>query len=97
MLQGDLAGMMHFHPLAPLLGPMIGWILVHGLLVEVGKLKPKGRGDLLDRLPQAAWIGILVLFFGLWIARIQGWIGGLPNPLFEPDQSLLFGGTWPDG
>jgi hypothetical protein len=89
--------MVHFHPLAPLLGPFLGWILLHGLLVEFGKLEPRGRTDLMDRLPKAAWIGILVLFIGVWIARIMGVMGGLPNPLFEPEQSLLFGGTWPDG
>ena len=64
--------------------------------VELGRLQPGGRLDLLTQLPKPAWIGILLLFIGVWIARIMGELGGFPNPLFEPEQSLLFGGQWPE-
>ena len=97
LLQGDLSGMLHYHPLAFLMGPMLAWIMLHGLLVELGRWKEGGKSDLLQSLPRAAWITIAVAFMGVWIARILGALGGLPDPVFEAEQSLIFGGRWPDG
>ena len=96
LISGDLQGMMLFHPLAPLLSPLIGWIFIHELLVELGRIPQKGPLDLMQRLPRWGWIGIAILALGTWLARAMGFLGGLPNPLFEPGQSLLFGGSWPD-
>ena len=97
LMRGDIPGMIHFHPLAPLLTPMMGWIFLNELLVTLEKVPKKSRFDLIYRLPRGGWIAIGVLAFGVWIARAMGSLGGLPGPLFEPSQSLLIGGTWPDG
>jgi len=96
LLRGDLDAMVFFHPLAPLMGPLLGWIFLHELLVETGLMVRSERRDLLQALPKQVWIGIGVVFMIVWIARILGGLGGLPSPVFEPEQSLLFGGTWPD-
>ena len=96
LVQGDLKTMWFFHPLAPIMGPLLGWIFLHGFLVATGQLAPGGKADLTQTLPSRFWLFLGVLFISVWLARLMGTMGGLPNPAFEPDQSLLFGAKWPD-
>ena len=88
--------MWRFHPLAPIMGPLLGWVFFHGFLVSIGQIAPGGKSDLTRSLPRQFWLVLGVLFISVWLARLMGAMGGLPNPAFEPEQSLLFGATWPD-
>ena len=96
LMQGDWANMWRFHPLAPIMGPLLGWVFFHGFLVSIGQIAPGGKSDLTRSLPRQFWLVLGVLFISVWLARLMGAMGGLPNPAFEPEQSLLFGATWPD-
>ena len=95
LLHGDLENMIFFHPLAILLGPLLAWFFLYEFLVEMGWMVRSQKRDLLQSMPKSAWIGMAIAILLVWIIRILGALGGLPNPLFEPEQSLLFGGRWP--
>jgi hypothetical protein len=78
MLTLDLDAMVHFHPLAPLMAPLVGWALGKPILEELGWI-PKHKVFL--RIPQPVWIAIALVFFGLYFARLAGLLGGLPDPV----------------
>ena len=97
LAQGDLESMLHFNPLAIVLGPLAVWVVLHGLLVSLSWLTPGGKLDLVARLPRSIWIGIFVVLVGVWGARIMGFLGGLPSPLYSPEESLILKRYWFDG
>jgi hypothetical protein len=80
LLRGDLAGMLRFHPLAPLILLFLGGYLGGNTL---GYLTT-GRWGWLDarigpRGNLALW-ALVVLVFGVWMARFAGLLGG-PVPV----------------
>lgn len=85
MLQLDLAAVWRFHPLAPVMAPVVGWFLGKPILEELGWI-PKHK--VFVKIPNAVWLVLLVLFFGLYVARLGGLLGGLPDPV-DPAGSLV--------
>lgn len=85
LLTLDLEAMLHFHPLAPLMAPIVGWALGKPILEELGWI-PKHR--VFVRIPQLVWIAITIAFFGLYAARLAGLLGGLPDPV-DPAHGAL--------
>lgn len=93
----DLEGLLHYHPLAPLMTPLLVWSLLKPLLLALGWIKREWV-DRLPRIPQPLYWALGVAFLGLWIARLAGLLGGHPDPIEITDSYLyrawlaLFGG-----
>ena len=79
MLTGDLASMLVFHPLAPIVTPLVLFVVVRSILVHAGAVP--SSWDPLARVPSAAWMVFAVLLVGLWGLRMAGMFGGLPDPV----------------
>lgn len=83
LLQGDVAGALHFHPLVLLLAPLLAVAIGAALLEFV-------RGGPADESRITAWLssrvgygvagGLLVLTLFVWGARFAGFFGG-PAPV----------------
>ncbi|MBZ0122044.1 MAG: DUF2752 domain-containing protein [Sandaracinaceae bacterium] len=85
LLSGDLVAMLRFHPLAPILGPLVAWEFGMPLLVELGLVKKAW----LERMPKGPkyWAHVLaVALFGLWGLRLFGLLGGSVDPI-DPAHS----------
>ncbi len=85
LLTLDFEAVLHFHPLAPLMAPLVGWVLGKPILEELGWI-PKHK--VFVRIPQLVWIAIAIVFFGLYFARLGGLLGGLPDPV-DPAHGVL--------
>lgn len=83
----DFGAMLRFHPLAPLLTPMYIYAVVRAALVFSGIVSTE-RKDLFAIAPKWVWPIALVAILGVWIARMAGLLGGLPDPL-DPANGLI--------
>jgi hypothetical protein len=90
MLVGDFGAMLRLHPLAPILTPLALFSVIRVTLISAGALK--NRNDPLGRLPNWFWGTFAILLVGLWVARMVGLFGGLPDPL-DFTQGLLYRGA----
>ena len=83
MLRLDVAAMWHFHPLAPVLVPLVGWFLIRIGMERAGWIEGGNRSG-----RWTAWF-LLVLLLGVYGVRAAGGLGGLPDrPSF---RDSLFG------
>ncbi len=87
MAQLDFGAMLRFHPLAPLLTPMYIYAVVRAALTYAGIVSTE-RKDLFSIAPKWVWPIALVLILGVWVARMAGLLGGLPDPL-DPANGLI--------
>ena len=87
-LSFDLEGLLHYHPLAPFMAPLLGWSLLKPVLLALGWIKREWLARL-PRVPQPLYWALGVAFFGLWVARLAGLLGGHPDPI-EPTDSYLY-------
>lgn len=83
MLQLDFAAVWRFHPMAPVMTPIVAWFLGKPILEELGWI-PRHR--VFVKVPNAVWGVLLVLFLGLYVARLGGLLGGLPDPIAPADS-----------
>lgn len=90
LVVGDFGSMLRFHPLAPILTPVALFSVSRAVLVSAGALR--NRSDILGRLPNWVWGTLAFLLVGLWVARIAGLFGGLPDPV-DPTQGWLYRGA----
>ncbi len=76
LLHGHLVEGLRFHPLAPLVSPLIGGFLLYGVVqyVRVGQWPATG-GKAAVRVA-AAGIALWVLLMVVWVARFYGAFGG---------------------
>src|SRR5262245_34155251 len=82
MLTLDWAGVWRFHPLAPVLAPVVLWFLFRPILEETGAIE---KGRVLVRVPNAVWWCLLVALLALYGLRLAGLLGGLPDPV-DPSE-----------
>lgn len=87
---GDVHGMLHFHPLAPIVTPIFLFVILRATLVGAGLLRDD-RFDLLAKLPNRAWTVLGVALIGLWALRLVGLLGGTPDPL-DLTEGLIYRG-----
>lgn len=87
MLTGDLASMVLFHPLAPIVTPLVVFSVLRVTLVSAGVLRT--NNDPLGKLPAWFWSGMAIALVGLWITRMLGLFGGTPDPI-DPSNGLLW-------
>jgi hypothetical protein len=85
LLRGELVAALRYHPLAPLLAPLVIGVLGKPILEELGWIP---RGQISVRLPRAAWAALAIAFFGLYFARLGGLLGGLPDPI-DPASGVI--------
>jgi hypothetical protein len=87
LLQLDFDASFHFHPLALVVSPLLGWVLGRPLLVRLG-LVAEDRFLLSARA--STWL-VVVLVVALWVvyvARLAGALGGHPDPVVLSDGWL---------
>ena len=80
LLQGDLHGMLHYHPLAPVLSPLFAFALLRTSAVSAGLIE-SNKLDLFAKVPNWIWGTFLAAMLGLFLARVAGLLGGLPDPI----------------
>jgi hypothetical protein len=88
MVTGDLGGMLRFHPMAPLLAPALLYAIGRTVVVSATGKRLK---DPLGRLPSWVWGAVAAALVGLWVARMAGLFGGLPDPV-DVTRGLLYRG-----
>jgi hypothetical protein len=93
MLRLDLAGMLRFHPLAPIMAPLFAFTLLRTSLVRARILRPD-QWDLMRKIPTWLLASLLVAMLGLFIARLLGLLGGLPDPVDFHEGALGKAFTW---
>ena len=89
LLTGRFHDVFAFHPLVPLILPLVAWMFLRMTLVSAGLLRSDSF-DPLDRIPTAVWGVLVLVLLGVWIARLAGALGGHPDPI-DPSQGLLGG------
>lgn len=87
MLQLDWAGVLRFHPLAPLVSPLLGWLLLRPALVRSG-LVSEERFRLSPRATGWLAVGVILALWGVYVARLAGALGGHPDPVVLQDGWL---------
>jgi hypothetical protein len=90
MMHLDLVGVLRFHPLAPIITPLVVWGFGKPVLLQLGWLKPEQLKKL-PRVPQAFWVILAIAMIVLWVGRLAGYFGGHPDPL-DLTQGLFFRG-----
>lgn len=76
LLRGDVAGSLHFHPLAMIISPLVAGIVAYDVAVYVRR----GRSAATQTL-QGRWVTVGAVVLGavavaVWVARFFGWFGG---------------------
>ncbi|MGF1465831.1 MAG: DUF2752 domain-containing protein [Sandaracinaceae bacterium] len=73
----DGRALLHYHPLAPILTPLVLFAFAKPVLRKAGVW----RGPLaaLPRLPTWLWWALAAAMVGLWALRLFGFLGGHPD------------------
>jgi hypothetical protein len=80
MLHGDLHAALHFHPLAPLVAPLVLVMLAVNVLGYVRAGKSAAVEGLRGRLITGFGLLLAVAMVAVWVARFFGAFGG-PVPV----------------
>jgi len=91
MFVGNFAVMLRMHPLAPIIAPVAVFSIGRTIAVSAGFLGT-GSLDPLGRIPSWVWGIVGIVLIGLWVARMFGLFGGLPDPL-DISAGLLWRGV----
>jgi hypothetical protein len=78
LLQGDVRGALHFHPLVLLVAPLVAALALGAAyeLLRDPQHPPRLRWRVKGRAASAAAAALLVLTLGVWVARFAGYFGG---------------------
>lgn len=87
---GDLHGMLHFHPLAPIVTPLVVFTVSRGILAYAGVI-PR-TWDPLEKVPTWVWTAFALVLLGTWGLRAGGLLGGLPDPI-DITEGLFYRGA----
>lgn len=87
LFRGEVAAALAFHPMVPIVLPVVAWMLIRVTLVSAGILRSDSF-DPLDRVPKAVWVGFVVVLLVVWIVRISGGLGGHPDAV-APAEGLI--------
>lgn len=83
LLHGDWQGALRFHPLVWLLSPVFGGFVAVAsweLVRDPNRARSKARINWTGRGTTTFALAVLVLTFGVWLARFAGYFGG-PVPV----------------
>jgi len=87
LFSGELGVAMAYHPLFPVIVPLVFWLVLRTVLVSAGLMRT-GAFDPLARLPRWLWIAFGVMLIGIWALRLAGHIGGHPDGV-HPEDGIL--------
>jgi len=87
LLRLDFAEMWRLHPLAPLVSPIFGWVLLRPLVVRLGWVSPEAL-RLRGRDVTVLVIAVVLAMWVLYVARLAGALGGHPDPVSLRDGWL---------
>lgn len=87
LLRLDLAEVWRLHPLAPLVSPLFGWLLLRPLAVRIGWVSPEA-GLLRGRALTVVIVSVVLAMWILYVARLAGALGGHPDPVSLRDGWL---------
>jgi hypothetical protein len=75
---GDVRAALGFHPLAPLLVPLVAWVFGKALVDYVRGAPPAPPARAWWARRTAVWLAsaLFVLLVGVWLARFAGYFGG---------------------
>ena len=78
LARGDLLAAIGFHPLAPLLVPLLAFVFGQALLDYIRGTPPALPARAWWAKRTALWLAstLLVLLIGVWLARFAGYFGG---------------------
>jgi len=93
MLTGDFWTMLRMHPLAPIIAPVAVFSFARATLVSAGLIASTSR-DPLGKIPNPVWAVVGIALIGLWVVRMFGLLGGLPDPIDFTDGWIAQGFTW---
>jgi hypothetical protein len=89
LLQGDLTGALAFHPLVPVLGPLVAWLVLKAALGYVrGGAPVPAPSPHSARLTTVLGSLLLASLLVVWAARFFGAFGG-PVPVTSPARELI--------
>lgn len=88
LVMGDFVAMLHFHPLAPLVSPLVVFSVLRATSRSAGLIGPN-QLDPLGKVPSWFWVVFGIALLGLWIGRMAGFFGGLPDPI-DPTGGLFY-------
>lgn len=91
-LRLDWHGVLKFHPLAPILTPLVAWSFVKPVLLELGWMKNEWLARL-PRPPRAVWWALAIAIAVLWAGRLAGYFGGHPDPI-DVSQGYFVRALW---
>lgn len=74
----DFDGLLHFHPLAPILTPLVLWHFSKPVLLELGWIE-RSWLERLPKIPQPFYWALGVAMVTLWLGRLAGHFGGHPD------------------
>jgi hypothetical protein len=80
LARGDVTSALHFHPLAPVVVPLVVGAIVYNTFVYLRAGKSAATESLQGRWITLAGIALAALMVGVWIARFFGAFGG-PVPV----------------
>jgi hypothetical protein len=87
MLELDFHRVLEMHPLAPLVAPLVAWWMTSAILTSAG-LRSAARWDPGKILPRWFWATLGVAMIGLFVVRLGGLFGGLPDRI-DPASGLF--------
>lgn len=91
MLRLDGAGVLRFHPLAPVVAPLLGLMLWKALADAFRSPLGAVPNWILERLPKAFWWTLLAAMLLLWMYRLG--TGSHPDPL-DLGSGVITGLIW---
>ena len=78
LLQGHFAEALHWHPLVPLLLPLVAFLIVRSMLVGAGLISSSVWQMRVPNWFFAAFVGLVI---AVWLARFAGYFGGPSDPV----------------
>ena len=80
LLQLDFGEAFRLHPLAVVVSPLFGWLLLRPLLVRTGLIAQE-RFLLRGRAVTVLTVGLIVALWVVYVVRLAGGLGGHPDPV----------------
>ena len=90
MVSGDFAAMLRYHPLAPIITPMVLYSVARVTLISAGVFRTPPT-DWVSKLPKQLFTTLAILLIGLYFTRAFGLFGGLPDPI-DPTRGWFYRG-----
>lgn len=78
LCSGHLVEALHWHPLVPLMLPLIAFLIVRSMLIGAGLIGPSAWQV---RVPKWLFVAFGVLVLAVWLARLAGQLGGPSDPI----------------